>query len=330
MFLSGLDYIYNIALRDLLNEDSDCIWLSYINCGIIYLGLCIYIIFSNLEGNNMDGFLILNKAVDKSVLTDGFSIPIQFHEIFFQQLGFTLDHGESRDITLLLDNVEYVVTFINQGFNREKFGNRTDILQIRYTAGNPLVKKLREKYAATQRIVEEYLTTRTDKKRRLVIPEDNREYLAIYATPIRGTLMLDCITATEYREAVTEIHHLDEWSAETATDPDASIVTTVGARKVRRLSRAVGDGLKLLYDYRCQICGQKIGEAYGSNLIHAHHIDYFVKSLNNDASNVLVVCPNHHAVIHDRNPEFDRKKLVYHYPNGLIEGLALNKHLTVK
>mgnify|MGYP003301146752 CR=1 FL=1 len=52
----------------------------------------------------MDGFLILNKEVDQSVLKEGFSIPNQFHELFFQQLGFTLAHGESRLINLLLDN----------------------------------------------------------------------------------------------------------------------------------------------------------------------------------------------------------------------------------
>lgn len=278
----------------------------------------------------MDGFLILNKEVDQSVLKEGFSIPNQFHELFFQQLGFTLAHGESRLINLLLDNVEYTVTFKNLGFNKSKYSDHTDILQIRYAPQSAFAKELRAKFTVTNKTVNDYLASRTDKSKRLVIPDESKEYLAIYATPVPGTLMLDCITAAEYQEATNEIHHLDEWSAETAADPDASIVTTVGARKVRRLSRAVGDGLKLLYDYRCQICGQKIGAAYGSNLIHAHHIDYFVKSLNNNASNVLVVCPNHHAVIHDRNPEFDRKNLVYHYPNGLTEGLALNKHLNAE
>lgn len=275
----------------------------------------------------MDGFLILNKEVDQSVLREGLSIPNKFHALFFQQLGFTLAHGEARIITLMLDGVEYSVTFKNLGFNKSKYSDHTDILQIRYAPGSPLAVKLREKYAATNRLVTEYLATRTDKKH-LVIPADSKEYLAIYATPVVGTLMIECITNTEYHDAQNELKELDEWSAETATDPEATIVMTVGARKVRKLSQAVGDGLKLLYEYRCQICGQRIGASYGSNLIHAHHIDYFVKSLNNNASNVLVVCPNHHAIIHDRNPEFDRKNLAYHYPNGLTEGLKINLHLS--
>ena len=35
---------------------------------------------------------------------------------------------------------------------------------------------------------------------------------------------------------------------------------------------------------------------YGSHIVEAHHIDYFVSSLNNDASNQLIVCPNHHSI----------------------------------
>ena len=63
------------------------------------------------------------------------------------------------------------------------------------------------------------------------------------------------------------------------------------------------------------------------NMVEAHHIDYFVKSLNNDITNIMIVCPNHHSIIHDRNPLFNRKNRVYEYPNGYKEGLVLNDHL---
>lgn len=49
--------------------------------------------------------------------------------------------------------------------------------------------------------------------------------------------------------------------------------------------------------------------------------------MNNDASNVLIVCPNHHGIIHDRNPVFDFQKKIYRYPNGYQEGLKLNLHI---
>ena len=56
-------------------------------------------------------------------------------------------------------------------------------------------------------------------------------------------------------------------------------------------------------------------------------MDYFVKSLNNDASNQIIVCPNHHSIIHDVDPMFDRGRLLYIYSNGFEEKLVLNQHL---
>lgn len=97
--------------------------------------------------------------------------------------------------------------------------------------------------------------------------------------------------------------------------------------KIRKPNKKIGDNLKLLYGYRCQICGQLIGEEFGSHIVEAHHIDYFVSSLNNDASNQLIVCPNHHSIIHDTNPVFDRRRLLYIYKNGLEQKLILNQHL---
>ena len=49
--------------------------------------------------------------------------------------------------------------------------------------------------------------------------------------------------------------------------------------------------------------------------------------MNNDANNKMIVCPNHHSVIHDANPIFIRKKMVYRYDNGMEEKIMVNKHL---
>jgi len=110
-------------------------------------------------------------------------------------------------------------------------------------------------------------------------------------------------------------------------DSSAGILESERVVKIRKLNKKIGDNLKLLYGYRCQLCGKLIGEEYGSHIAEAHHIDYFVKSLNNDANNQMIVCPNHHSIIHDANPEFDRKRLLYVYKNGLEQRLVINKHL---
>ena len=110
-------------------------------------------------------------------------------------------------------------------------------------------------------------------------------------------------------------------------DEGAGIQQNLLLVKLRKLNRKIGENLKLLYGYRCQLCGQLIGEEFGSHIAEAHHIDYFVKSLNNDASNQLIVCPNHHSIIHDTNPTFDRRSKLYRYSNGKEQPLVLNRHL---
>jgi len=112
-----------------------------------------------------------------------------------------------------------------------------------------------------------------------------------------------------------------------AEDKTAAIFEDKRIIKIRKLNRKIGDNLKLLYDYRCQICGRITGTDYGTHIVESHHIDYFVNSLNNDSNNQLIVCPNHHSIIHDTNPVFNRKKLIFLYPNGYREGLTLNRHL---
>ena len=49
--------------------------------------------------------------------------------------------------------------------------------------------------------------------------------------------------------------------------------------------------------------------------------------LNYTHNNQLIVCPNHHSIIHDTNPIFDRRRLIYIYKNGLEQRLVLNQHL---
>jgi len=143
-------------------------------------------------------------------------------------------------------------------------------------------------------------------------------------------LSFDCIRNQEFKAECHELTNLGELTAENildGTDETAGILIRTQSAKVRKLNKQILSDLKIYYKYRCQICGEYIGERYGSNLIHAHHIDYFTHSLNNDMNNIMIVCPNHHGIIHDRNPKFDWKHLEYLYPNGYREGLRLNDHL---
>lgn len=173
----------------------------------------------------------------------------------------------------------------------------------------------------------QYLLNYPNKEKPFELPDEKREVLAIYSTPVVGTLLFDCISNSEYKSEIADVKTFSEQTIEQLIDDDADIIEKQRIVKIRKISKTIGNNLKEFYGYRCQICGEYIGEKYGSQLIHAHHIDYFVNSLNNNSENILIVCPNHHYIIHDKNPQFDRRNKLYIYPNGYKEGLILNKHL---
>ena len=73
--------------------------------------------------------------------------------------------------------------------------------------------------------------------------------------------------------------------------------------------------------------GEQIGLQYSTFCVEAHHIDPFTKSLNNDFSNIIVISPTYHRIVHKTNPIFNRELLTFSFPNGLVEKIKLNKHL---
>lgn len=273
--------------------------------------------------------LIFYKSVDKSLLTEGFNIPIKYMKMLFEHLGFTLKHGEKRQIEVLIDNIAYKAILKNIDFKQENFPTHKDILQIRYGKNSPLAIKLREKYGYTSKLISDKADT-YNYKWLSSLPEKEKEFMAIYTTNSSGVIMADCITNKDFKEEISEIAAFDESLAERildGTDLNCNIVLKTKVCKIRRLTTTILKDLKELYGYRCQICGQYIGANYASNLIHAHHIEYFTKSLNNNADNIMILCPNHHGIIHDRNPEYNKNDKTYRYPNGYSEGLMLNYHL---
>ena len=61
-------------------------------------------------------------------------------------------------------------------------------------------------------------------------------------------------------------------------------------------------------------------------LVEAHHIDYFTTSQNNDTTNIIIISPNYHRIIHKNNPVFNCKKFQFEFPNGELLKLKLYDH----
>jgi hypothetical protein len=276
---------------------------------------------------------VYKSEVNWSILTEGFTLPVENQVIFARNMGNFLHRGESKNITLYLNGKSYGALIRNVNFN-PKFMRKKDILQIRYTENGELAQALRSCFPKSYNYFKLQREKRSIADRSAIkLPEGYKEYLAIYTTQYEDSYILETIEAEDILILKHAVHDRSERIVEAdlnydVQDKNATILTDHRIVKIRKLNKKIGDNLKLLYGYRCQICGQLVGADYGAQIAETHHIDYFINSLNNDSNNQIVVCPNHHSIIHQVNPIFDKKTLLYLYQNGVQEGLKINLHLT--
>lgn len=107
----------------------------------------------------------------------------------------------------------------------------------------------------------------------------------------------------------------------------------VSAQKQRLLgnsysrNRAHVEELHGLYGGRCQLCGFDPELLYEARACRGHHIVYLSRGGKDELTNMMLVCPNHHEVIHATSAVFDFKDLRYVFSNGRREPLVMNKHL---
>ena len=126
-------------------------------------------------------------------------------------------------------------------------------------------------------------------------------------------------------EIYKEVSEEDLERALNARDPAASISVRVGTNKIRIYKTAIISQLKRLYKGHCQLCGTVPFENFKAiDICEAHHIDYFASSHNNDASNIIIVCPNHHRLIHKLNPVFNPDDRCFEYPDGTKEKIKID------
>jgi len=259
-------------------------------------------------------------------------VPVENQVIFARNMGKFLQRGESKPINIYLNGITHTAQIRNVNFD-DRFKRNKDTLQIRYPYNGKLARALQASFLKSYNFINRQREMRPKGDRAIIkLPKNLKEYLAIYTTEYDDSYIFETISAGDILLLKQVVENQPERVLESnfnfdILDEGSRILEDERVVRFRKLNRKIGDNLKLLYDNRCQICGKLIGEEYGANVIEAHHIEYFVNSLNNDACNQLIVCPNHHSIIHEVNPVFDRKKLIYLYPNGMNEGLAINKHL---
>ena len=130
---------------------------------------------------------------------------------------------------------------------------------------------------------------------------------------LRDILLVHAIDSNDrkaIRDLFTSPSFLENPNAEPNTSP-ARIETSVN-RIVRRVS--IAESLKLVYDYRCQICGTRLEVSPSVFYCEVHHIRPLglPHNGNDEEANMLCVCPNHHVLLDRAALPIDEKNLFLH------------------
>lgn len=276
---------------------------------------------------------IFQKNVDLSVLREGFTIPVAYFPLLEMMPGGFPQVGEVRQIKLKINELEFDAQLRNQPFNRDTFKGHTDVVQVRYGRNSPIAHYLRKLFHHSLDYINAIRGLPENIGQQIVvrIPEDIKETISLSATDCKNVFILDCMTyemKESVRTAVAGYYaEYDFKRVDILEDPNAHIKEVDSLHKIRCLDRSVGDSLKLLYDFRCQMTGEKIGERYDAAVVEAHHLDPFSTSLNNNAANIIILSPSYHRIVHKANGKWLPADLAFIFPNGLKEKVKINQHL---
>ena len=126
------------------------------------------------------GLLLLKKEVSWSFFRQGFSIPIEKHEVFFDQVAPVTTPGDKANINLIIDNQSFTVTINNLKFSRKKYPDHSPIVQIRYDSNNDFKQYLKQKFEASYKVVIEKRNEISIKgKKYVTIPKKLKEYFVL-------------------------------------------------------------------------------------------------------------------------------------------------------
>jgi hypothetical protein len=272
---------------------------------------------------------LMKKEVDWSLLNKGVAIPISLQRFFCDRVQRKVPRGSVCKIQVMLDGEMFEVALHNYNIDKTRNAEHSDLMHLQWGSKSPIAQALQAKFSSSYSILKAQRST-LPAHAHIRLDESQIEHFVMYLTNTPGVIAAECITKADFADAKSSILRFDELGLERLLDKDdiGSIAFGSQLAKYRKLDRTFGEELKKAYGCRCQICGLPIGAEYGTRVSNTHHIEYFSRSLDNSPSNLLIVCPNHHSIIHATDPLFIRETASFKYPNGYEEKLKLNEHLS--
>ncbi|MEP0767428.1 MAG: HNH endonuclease [Fimbriimonadia bacterium] len=95
-----------------------------------------------------------------------------------------------------------------------------------------------------------------------------------------------------------------------------------------RAGRALAHRLHEYYRGRCQLCGFDPITTYGIGVCEVHHVVPLSLGGTHEERNAILLCPNHHRLVHRADAHFDYARLGFSFSHlGRYEPLVLNEHV---
>ena len=271
---------------------------------------------------------LFRKDIDKSVLTQGFTIPLTCHQKLFDWLGFELEVGDKTPIYLTIGADVYDADIRNLGFNREKYKDRSEIIQVRYNPTDNIANMLNALFYKTKQTVDNYYKSRTDKSH-VVIPEEEKEYIDIYLSnrPSKvkiihlGIWQYDDIDWNDEKQTNEENirNYIQSTERKVQLFDDNTIKTRAKKASKKKLAvynintktfirdPYVAEYVKRKANGICQLCGNPAPFKDSNNkpYLESHHIVWLSKGGEDTIENTVALCPNCHRKMHVLNSQED-------------------------
>jgi hypothetical protein len=97
-------------------------------------------------------------------------------------------------------------------------------------------------------------------------------------------------------------------------------------REVAPRSRAHVEALRTMYRGCCQICAWESRAAHNIDVCEGHHVQWLSRGGSDALGNMVLLCPNHHRLVHALDAPLDFCDLAFDLGNRR-ESLRLNEHL---
>lgn len=286
----------------------------------------------------------MEKEVNSSMFRDGdgMEVDVDYHDEFLNNLSNKeLLEGENHDIELIISGQVYNAKFVNMRQRANK--RRTLKLQIRYYNNSLFPSQLKVLFPASHQFLEAARKTATPKQQihvpvefreRMVVRPVEQDVFEIDCFPSQRSYLLTaqnshqpcCFTEDDIKVIQSDLAKVTEQQIE-LLEGDIGFPCSKATSEILKRDREICEELKKEYGCRCQIGGENIGKKYGTDTVEVHHLIPFTRSLNSYRSNLIVISPNFHRIIHQAKPLFDRENLCFRFSNGEIVRIKEDKHL---